>query len=103
MKTLKELGIAIKAASDANDQELIRKLTVEIVDAIALEMKPEAEEIVAKLEGDKLKTTRHNYGRYMALLSGFPAGIERIGFVKALKNAGAGQGLEDAVRLVMGR
>ena len=103
-----------KLGSQSKLKELVKKIKVEtnpltkktlirqVVDLIALDLKPEAEEIVAKFENDSLKTTRGNYGKYMQVLSGFD-GVYFVAFVNALRQAGAGRGLDDAVRVIKGQ
>lgn len=98
---LKALAEKYKAAKAAGNQEEMKALVPQIVDVIAVMFKPEAEGAVKMFEGDKLKTTRGNYGRYMQFLSGIN-GMYQAGMVKALRAAGAGAGLDDALRVIRG-
>lgn len=98
---LKALAEKYKAAKAAGNKEEMKALAPQIVDVIAVMFKPEAEDAVKMFEGDKLKTTRGNYGRYMQFLSGIN-GMYQAGMVKALRAAGAGAGLDDALRVIRG-
>lgn len=100
---LKELVEKFKAAKAANDQEQLKLLGRQIIDVLAEQFKPEAEEIVQTFEGDKLKTTRGNYGKYMQFLSTSNLkGMYLAAMVQALRQAGAGRGLEDALMVIRG-
>ena len=98
---LKALVEKFKAAKAANNQQEIDALIPQITDVIADMFKPEAKEAVEMYEGDAIKTTRGNYGRYMHLLSSMK-GLYLAGMVKALRAAGAGRGLDDALRAIRG-
>ena len=98
---LKALAEKYKAAKAAGNQEEMKALVPQIVDVIAVMFKPEAEDAVKMFEGDNIKTTRENYGRYMQFLSGIN-GMYQAGMVKALRAAGAGSGLDDALRVIRG-
>lgn len=98
---LKDLVERFKSAKVANNQAEIDVLIPQIVDVIADMFKPEAEEAVEMYENDTMKTTRGNYGRYMHLLSSMK-GLYLKGMIKALKTAGAGRGLDDAIMVMSG-
>jgi hypothetical protein len=95
---IKALLPEFKKAKESGDQANYDRIKGEIVDLLAQEFAPEAKEAVQMFEGDKIKTTRGNYGKYGSFLSQFQ-GLYKLGIVKALRNAGAGQGLEDALRV----
>ena len=95
---IKELVPSFKQAKESGDQETYNRIKDEIVDLLALEFEPEAREAVQMFEGDKIKTTRGNYGRYGSFLSQFQ-GLYKLGIIKALRKAGAGRGLDDALRV----
>jgi len=76
------------------------KVAEEIVDITAVDLAPEATALVASVESDKLPTTRNSYGRYYQFLGAVPSGIFRVAMVKALVDAGAGPGLQDACRVL---
>lgn len=80
-----------------NDQKLLHPIMEEMSKLYA----PEAKEIVAAFENDKLKTTRGNYGKYMSFLSPLK-GLHRGAMVFALRDAGAGKGLDDALMVLKG-
>ena len=96
---LKDLVTRYKAALAANNQEEIKLLIPQMSDEIGVMFKPEAEEAVQMFENDDMKTTKGNYGRYMSFLSSLN-GLYKQGMIKALRNAGAGQGLDDALRVM---
>jgi len=98
---LKELVDQFKSAKAANDQAAIDILIPQITDVIAEMFAPEAQEAVKMFEGDKMKTTRGNYGKYMQFLSSLK-GLYQMGMVKALRTAGAGRGLDDALMVLRG-
>lgn len=79
------------------DKALLRPIMEEMAKLYA----PEAKEIVDKLENDKFKTTRGNYGKYMSVLSSLK-GIHQGAMVFALRDAGAGRGLDDALMVIRG-
>jgi len=100
-----------------NDNELIEKIKSMIQEykttkdksmlkPIAQEMAkfyaPEATKIVSRFENTRIKTTRGNYGKYMQILSGLE-GLHRTAMVFALRDAGAGMGLDDAIRVISGQ
>ena len=87
-----------KEYKKTKDQSMLRPIMEEMSKLYA----PEAKEIVDKFENDKLKTTRGNYGKYMSLLSRLE-GLHRGAMVFALKDAGAGRGLDDAIMVLQGR
>jgi hypothetical protein len=102
MNDLKDLVQRLKIATESNDTEQVKSLGLQIVESLAKLFKPEAEEVVKAFEGG-METTKGNYGRYMQFLSNPQLkGMYFPGMVKALKNAGAGQGLDDAIRIVKG-
>lgn len=103
MTGLKDLVGKYKAAKEANNQPEIQRLGDEIINVLAIEFAPEAKEAVQAFENDKLMTTRGNYGKYMQFLS-MPnmRGMYKVAMVKALRTAGAGQGLSDALRVMQG-
>jgi len=79
------------------DKAMLRPIMEEMAKLYATE----AKEIVDKFENDSIKTTRGNYGKYMQILSGMK-GLHRGAMVFALKDAGAGRGLDDALRIIGG-
>jgi hypothetical protein len=99
---LKTLAGAYKEAKQTNAPNLI-SLRSEVVDTIADVFEDIAQDAVKQFEGDNLKTTRGNYGKYMQFLSNESfKGLYLHGIIKALRKAGAGQGLSDATRIIMG-
>ena len=94
---LKALATEFKTANPER-QVAIRN---ELITAIALGVKKEATEMVMMFENDELQTTQNNYGKYMQALSGFQ-GIYFTAMVKAMKDAGAGQGLDSAIAIIKG-
>ena len=99
---LKTLAGAYKTARDTKDPNLI-SIRSEVVDTIADVFEDIAQDAVKEFEGDPLKTTRGNYGKYMQFLSNESfKGLYLHGIIKALRKAGAGQGLSDATRIIMG-
>jgi hypothetical protein len=98
---LKALVDKFKTAKETGNKQEMDILIPQIVSVIAEMFKPEAEEAVKMFEGDTVKTTRGNYGRYMAFLSNLK-GLYQAGMVKALQNAGAGRGLSDALAVIRG-
>ena len=102
-EVLKDLATKFKQAKEAGNQQELDILRPQITTGIADMFKPEAEEAVKMFEGDSLKTTRGNYGKYMQFLSDPQLkGLYLKGMIQALKNAGAGQGLSDALRVMYG-
>ena len=95
---IKELLPAFKQAKESGDQATYDRIKGEIVDLMAEIFEPEAREAVQMFEGDKIKTTRGNYGKYGSFLSQFQ-GLYKLGIIKALRKAGAGPGLDDALRV----
>ncbi len=96
---VKELVPSFKAAKESGNEQEYQALANQISDLLADYFAAEAKEIVEELEGSKrIKTTQHNYGRYGAFISQYQ-GLYRVGLVKALKRAGAGPGLDWAVKL----
>jgi len=87
----------IQQYKQTKDSTMLRPIMEEMAKLYA----PEAKEIVAKAENDPVKTTRGNYGKYMQVLSGLE-GIHRGAMVFALRDAGAGRGLDDALRVIKG-
>ena len=85
------------STADATRKTEIQK---EIVNIVAEMLKPEATELVELCENG-IETTKGNYGKYMQFLSGLK-GIQFVGMVKALRNAGAGQGLDSAIQIIKG-
>jgi hypothetical protein len=69
----------------------------EIGDLVADDLKMEAETIVKDINSS-IMTTKDHYGRYMQVLSHFK-GVWKLAMVKALRRAGAGAGLEWALRV----
>jgi len=87
----------IEEYKKTKDKSLLRPIMEEMAKLYA----PEAKELVDKFENDPIKTTRGNYGKYMQALSSLK-GIYRGAMVFALRDAGAGRGLDDAIRIVGG-
>jgi len=100
IEKIKSMLAQVKKLEDGEEKkELIRNIMQEM----SALYKPEAEEIVDMFEKDSLKTTRGNYGKYMSFLSNPKlVGIHRGAMVIALRAAGAGQGLEDALKIIGG-
>ena len=92
---IQTLATELKSAS----KERIEAIKIELTNIIAEELKPEAIEVVRELENDTRKTTKGNYGKYMNLLSNMK-GIYFYAMVKALKDNGAGMGLNNAVTII---
>jgi hypothetical protein len=86
----------IEEYNKTQDSSLYRPLMEELAKLYA----PEAKQIVQKLENDPLKTTRNNYGGYMDELSRF-TGFHKGAMAFAMRDAGAGQGLRDAIKVGM--
>lgn len=97
MIDLKKQVEAIKNAQ--NDLEK-QGAKIEAVRIIAKIFEPEAQEFV-KLTEAKFATTQNHYGDYMHFLGGF-TGLYRLGMIGALKNAGASEGLDNAINIVNG-
>ena len=97
----KELVAKIKGMLEQYKKTKDKAMLRPIMEEMAKLYAPEAKEIVQKFENDKLKTTRGNYGKYMQVLSGLE-GIHKGAMVFALRDAGAGQGLDDALRVIGG-
>ena len=95
---IKTLAAELKTATS---KERIEAIKMELVDIIAEELKPEAVEMVKAFEHDTFKSTQGNYGKYMQALSGLQ-GLYFYAMVKALKNNGAGMGLNSAVKIIKG-
>lgn len=95
---MKALIPPLKQAKESGNMEEYKKIADQITDLMADMFKEDAEEAVKQFEGDKLKTTRGNYGKYGSFLSQLQ-GMYRVGMVKALRRAGAGKGLDDALRV----
>lgn len=95
---IKELLPSFKAAKESGDNAEYQRISGEITDLIAEMFREDAEEAVRMFEKGGIKTTRGNYGKYGSFLSQFQ-GLYRVGIVKALRKAGAGQGLDDALRV----
>jgi hypothetical protein len=97
--TLKALMEEKKTATKERQVEIIKQ----IVEIIAIELKPEATEMVNAFENDELKTTKDNYGKYMQALSAPELkGVFFFAMVKAMRDAGAGEGLDSAVKIIRG-
>lgn len=94
---IKELLPEFKRAKESGDQAAYDRIKSQIVDLMAEIFEPEAREAVQMFEKEGVKTTRGNYGRYGSFLSQFQ-GLYKLGIIKALRKAGAGQGLDDALR-----
>lgn len=75
------------------------------LDAIIQDLANDLRPVVAKIEADKLPTTRKHYGRYLALFSQLAHGDARMGKIicSALIVAGGNfQGVADAYRISFG-
>lgn len=95
MERLKDLARIFKAAqTDRAKLDAGNAITAHLAE----DFETEAKAIVGLIESDQFPTTRGSYGRYMAIINEFQ-GFYRLGMIRALKNAGAGQGLDDAVRV----
>ena len=70
-----------------------------VVSLLANEFETEAKQMVQIIEDEEFPTTRGNYGKYMQILNG-QSGFYRLALVKALIDAGAGQGLQDAMAVM---
>ena len=103
MPNLKPIGqIKILMEEFKISNELRQKeIRSKIIDLLAEEMNPEAKEIVDMYEKDKFPTTQYNYGKYMQALSMFK-GMYLVAMVKAMRNNGAGLGLDSALRVMRG-
>lgn len=94
---VEKIKAMLKEYSKTKDRTLLREIMEELSKMYA----SEAKILVKRFENDPLKTTRGNYGKYMQVLSSLK-GIHRGAMVFALRDAGAGRGLEDALRIVGG-
>jgi len=94
--TLKALATEFKTADPIRKVEIQK----EIINIIAIELKPEATEMVESFENG-METTQGNYGKYMQVLSDMK-GIYFPAMVKAMRDAGAGQGLDSAIKIIKG-
>lgn len=93
---LKEIVGKIKTAKNEAEKQLFQ---LEAVNKLAEIFKPEATEAVKSIEG-KFATTKGHYGDYLHLITSFN-GLYRLGFIKALKEAGADQeGISGAISLL---
>jgi hypothetical protein len=95
---IKALLPSLKQAKESGNMIEYKDIANQITDLLADYFKQEAEDAVKEFEGSGIKTTRGNYARYGSFLSQFQ-GMYRVGIVKALRRAGAGRGLDDALRV----
>ena len=95
-KTKLNKAVEVYKAATTDDEKL--KAGTVIVELLAPEFEDEAKLAVKMLEGDTMETTRGNYAKYGALL-GEVKGFYRLALIKALRDAGAGRGLDDALRV----
>ena len=100
-QTTDELRELCKQLAAKPEESKALTISKSIVDTLAAEFKPEAEELVKAFESDKHPATKGNYARYMGIV-GPMKGMYRIGMAQAMLNAGAGPGLADALRLSRG-
>ena len=91
----KDMMAEYGTASEARKLEI----ATTICELIADDFAPEAKLLVKRIEKDSFPLTKHNYGRYMEILSRLD-GIYRTAMIVALKAAGAGPGLDSAVRVM---
>ena len=92
-------GLVDQYKNAATDDEK-KPILIKIIDVVSVMFKSEAEELVKSIESDPIKTTKGNYGRYMSAISQMGlTGLYLKGFIKAMRNAGAGQGLTDALKI----
>lgn len=100
IEKIKSMLAQVKTLEDGEEKkELIRNIMQEM----SALYEPEAKEIVDSFEKDPIKTTRGNYGKYMSFLSNPQLkGLHRGAMVIALRKAGAGRGLEDALKIIEG-
>ena len=85
-----------KAATDDNGKIHFGK---QITHILASEFTVEAKQMVQIIEDEEFPTTRGNYAKYMQVLNG-QSGFYRLALIKALIDAGAGQGLQDAMAVM---
>ena len=71
----------------------------QITALLASEFTVEAKQMVQIIEDEEFPTTRGNYAKYMQILNG-QSGFYRLALIKALIDAGAGQGLQDAMAVM---
>ena len=112
MAQLKEVTAKIKNETDPiKRKELfqiaINLLTEEYLPILTEEYLPIAVEAVKEFEGkNSIKTTQGNYGKYMSYMSFLSdpnlKGAYFSAMVNALRKAGAGGGLEEAIRIIKG-
>lgn len=95
---LKKLAGQLQTATD--DDMPKSKIIDEIRDLLAIEFAPEAKLLVEEIEAS-IPTTQNYYGRYINALSQFK-GLYRLGFAKAMLDAGAGPGLKQAHKILGG-
>ena len=100
MKTEKLNVKELKAAMASYQENPTKENTLAVIEECAKLYRPEAAELVKDLER-KPFTTQNNYGGYVSALLAVK-GFWRGGLVLALKDAGAGPGLIDALRIVGG-
>jgi len=97
----KELIAKIKSMLSEYKKTKDKSMELPISELLSKLYAPEAKEMVDRFENDRIKTTRGNYGKYMQVLSSLK-GFHRAAMVLALRDAGAGRGLVDAVKIIKG-
>ena len=95
MKPLQKLAVEYKTATPDRRKSIKRSM----VDIVAEALEPEASQLVRHIEA-KPETTKNHYGDYMRALSQCPDMLTKLGLSKALIDAGASQGVNDALKLV---
>lgn len=94
---VKQAVAELKACTDAGEQKVLRE---KVFDLMADCLSTEAEEAVT-VANSRIATTQNNYGFYMSALAGF-SGMNLAVFVRALRKAGAGPGLDSALEVMKG-
>ena len=94
-----ELKLALENYKTATDESTKLGFAKEVTSLLASEFTVEARQMVQIIEDDPFPTTQGNYGKYMQVLQG-QSGFYRLALVKALIDAGAGQGLQDAMAVM---
>jgi len=98
MKDL-ELKLALENYKTATDESTKLGFAKEVTSILSSEFTVEAKQMVQIIEDEQFPATRGNYAKYMQILNG-QSGFYRLALIKALVDAGAGQGLQDAMAVM---
>ena len=88
------------SGNDASEEN--KAIGRKIVTIYAEEFQPEATALVKRIEADPYPTTQNGYGRYLNAITALPRGLSQLGFIEAMQNAGAGAGLNAAMKIIAG-